>query len=100
MATEKIREYSTPEQFSNELTISGTLLGHNKEMREWKDKTTGVAKQLEVDCIFLQSSIGVLVARCFNPKFNLSSLKVGDAVCFPVEEYKKENGLKAFAVRI
>lgn len=98
--SEKIRDYSSPSQFPTELTVSGSLLGHSKEKRTWKDKVSGIEKELEVDCLFLQSSFGVLVVRCFNPKFDLTSLKVGDTVCFPVEEYKKENGLKSVSIRI
>lgn len=94
------KRYKSPSEFPNELCVSGTLLGHNKEKREWNDKVTGQKKELMVDCVFLQSNIGVLVCRCFNPSFDIDSVKVGDSLCFPVEEFKKENGLKAFIIRI
>lgn len=94
------KKYKSASEFPNELTVSGAFLAHNKEKRQWTDKQTGQQKQLEVDCVFLQSSIGVLVVRCFNPSVDLDTFKAGDSVCFPVEEYRKENGLKAFIVRI
>lgn len=94
------KKYKSPSEFPSELTVSGTLLGHSKEKREWIDKQSGQKKELLVDCIFLQASIGVLVLRCFNPTFDLDSVKVGDSLCFPVEEFKKENGLKSFVIRI
>ena len=94
------KKYKSSSEFPNELTVSGTFIAHNKEKREWNDKQTGQKKEMLVDCVFLQSSFGVLVLRCFNPVFDLDTLKVGDSVCFPVEEFKKENGLKAFIVRI
>ena len=94
------KKYKSPSEFPSELSVSGALVGHNKEKREWIDKQSGQKKELLVDCIFLQSQFGVLVLRCFNPSFDLDSIKTGDQVCFPVEEYKKENGLKSFVIRI
>ena len=94
------KKYKSPSEFPNELTITGQFLGHNLEKRQWKDKQTGLEKELMVDCCFLQCSLGVAVIRCFNPSFDFTTLKQGDTVCFPVEEYKKENGLKAFTVRV
>lgn len=94
------KKYKSPSEFPAEVTVSGQFLGHNKELRQWTDKQTGQAKELQVDCCFLQTSFGVAVVRCFNPTFDFSALKQGDVVCFPVEEYKKENGLKAFMVRV
>ena len=94
------KKYKSPSEFPNDLCVSGTLIGHNKEKRQWIDKQSGQQKELLVDCIFLQSQFGVLVLRCFNPSFDLDSVKIGDTFCFPVEEFKKENGLKAFIIRI
>lgn len=96
----EIKKFKSQTEFPNEMTISGSLLGHNKEKREWVDKQSGQKKELLVDCIFLQSGIGVLVLRCFNPSFDLDSLKVGETYCFPFEEFKKENGLKTFIIRV
>ena len=93
-------KFKSASEFPNEVTVSGTFIGHNKEVRNWTDKQTGQARELQVDCCFLQTPFGVAVVRCFNPSFDFSSLKMGDTVCFPVEEYKKENGLKAFMVRV
>lgn len=85
-------------QYPNELCVSGTYLGGQKEHREWvKD---GIAKSMDLDCIFVQSSFGVCVLRFFNSKVDLTKLKTGDSVCFPVESYQKENGIKAFVVRM
>lgn len=94
------KKFKSPAEFPNELTVSGSFIAHNKELRKWKDKQTGQEREMLVDCVFVQASIGVLVLRCYNPEFDLDSLKTGDTVCFPVEEYKKENGLKSFIVRI
>lgn len=94
------KKFNSPSEFPNELCVSGSFLGHSKEKRQWVDKQSGQQKELLVDCIFLQSNIGVLVFRCFNPSFDLDTIKVGDSVCFPVEEFKKENGLKTFIIRI
>ena len=94
------KKYKSVSEFPNELTVTGVLVGHNKEKRQWVDKQSGQQKELLVDCIFLQSQFGILVLRCFNPTFDLDSVKVGDTFVFPVEEYKKENGLKTFIIRI
>lgn len=93
-------KYKSPSEFPNELTVSGTFIAHNKEKREWNDKQTGQKRELLVDCIFVQSPIGVLILRCFNPSLDLDTFKQGDPVCFPVEEFKKENGLKSFLIRV
>lgn len=96
MATD--RKYKSASEFPGELVVEGTFLNHQKEHRKWvKD---GIEKEMDVDVIFMQVPFGICVVRCFNPSFNLDSLKAGDAVAFPVERFEKENGLKAFSVRI
>lgn len=96
----QVKKYHTPEEFPGELVVSGTFLGHSKEHRVWSDKQTGALREMMVDCVIVQTGFGIVVLRCFNPQFDIGSFKPGDSVAFPIEEFKKENGLKSCIIRI
>lgn len=88
----------SPENYPNEFCLQGTFLAASREHREWiKD---GVQKSMDLDCAFVQTSFGVVVVRAFNnDKVDFKQFKAGDAVCFPIEEYRKDNGVKSVTVR-
>lgn len=94
------KKIKTPADFPGELCISGTVLGRQHESRQYKDKQTGQERTLELEVVFLQSDIGVCVVRAFNPEMDMSDFKAGDQVCFPVERFEKDNGVKSFGVRV
>lgn len=94
------RKIKTPADYPGELCISGTVLGRQHETRTYKDKQTGQEKTLQLEVVFIQSEIGVSVIRAFNPEMDMSVFNAGDSVCFPVERYEKDNGVKSFTVRV
>ena len=95
------RPYSSLDDVKGEVFIDGSFMGHSLEKRVWKDKATGQEKTLDVDCAFLQNDrVGIVVVRCFNPTFDFNTLKMGDKCYFPIEKYEKENGLRAFSIRV
>lgn len=95
------KKYTSLADVQGEMFIDGKFMGHSLEKRTWKDKTTGQEKTLDVDCAFLQNErVGMVVVRCFNPTIDFNSFKIGEMVYFPFEKYEKENGLRAFSIRV
>ena len=90
--------FKSPDAFPNDLVISGKFLKHQKEHREWEKD--GEKKQMDVDCVYLDDGLNMLIIRIFNPSIDLDSFPVGQKVFFPIQEYRKENGLKTFVARI
>lgn len=88
-------------KYPNELTVTGTLVSPiTIEERTYTDKETGAQKSYKAACGFVQTSFGICVLRFFNPADDLANLKVGETVCYPVDSYAKERGIKVIGVRL
>lgn len=90
--------FKKADSFPADLVISGKFVMHQKEHREWEKD--GQKREMDVDCLYLQDGANMLIVRVFNPSVDLDLFPVGGKVYIPVQEYRKENGLKTFVARI
>ena len=90
--------YKVSGSFPADLVVCGKFIMHQKEHKKWEKD--GVQREMDVDCVYLLDGENMLIVRVFNPSFDLNLFPVGSKVYIPVQEYRKENGLKTFVARI
>lgn len=90
--------FQTPENFPNDLIVSGSYLSGQLEHREWEKD--GVKKEMDVLAMFLQTDRGIFVARSFNPSYQFDDFKAGDTIVLPIAEFRIDNMVKSITVRV
>lgn len=87
-------------KYPNDLTITGMVLGRQDDTITYTSKKTGKEETLKRQVLVLKASFGIVLCRFFNPSIDLSTLKEGSTVTFPVNQYAIEQGIKTATVRI
>lgn len=92
------KTFQSVDSFPSDLVVSGTFLDGKLEHRSWEKD--GVKKEMDVMCLFVQTSFGIVVARSFNPTYGFTDFKPGDSIVLPVSEYRIENMVKSVTIRV
>lgn len=92
--------FKSDKEFPSELCITGVLVGRSHDDVTYTSKKTGLQQTLKREVLILQCPFGIAICRSFNSQTNMDGFKVGETYCFPVADYKVDNGVKSFTVRI
>lgn len=82
------------------LKLSGNVLSVESETVEYQSKKTGQRETLARSTVILQGDYGVLVGSVFNPKTDMSTIKVGQKITVEVGEYKVDSGIQRAVFRM
>jgi len=82
------------------LKLTGSVLSVESEPREYLSRKTGQKETLHRSTVILQGDYGVLVGLVFNPKTDMSTIKVGQKITVEVGEYKVDFGVQRAIFRM
>lgn len=92
--------FTSADQFPQDLTVSGLLVGLSHDDLEYTSKKTGMRQTLKRAVLVLQTSVGIILCRSYNGDTDLSTFVVGKSYVFPIAEYKIDNGVKSATIRL
>jgi len=76
------------------LKLSGNVMSFDSEVFDYQNRKTGQKEKLHRIVIILQGDYGILVGLVFNPKADMSTVKVGQKLSVELREYKNEGGIQ------
>ncbi len=82
------------------LKLTGNVLSVESETFEYQSRKTGHQEKLNRFTIILQGDYGILVGSVFNPKTDMSTIKVGQKIAVEISEYKIDSGLQRAVFRM
>lgn len=92
--------FTSAEQFPNDITITGMLVGKSYDDLEYTSKKTGLRQTLKRAVLVLQTKVGIVLCRSYNAETDLNVFEPGKTYVFPIAEYKIDNGVKSATVRL
>lgn len=89
---------------SNDLAISGVVLGKQNDSITYTSKKTNQQVEASREIIIVQTSFGIVLCRSFSSELAAvkfaESLNVGDNVLLPVQSFAIDSGMKSASVRL
>jgi hypothetical protein len=82
------------------LKVTGSVLSVESEPIEYQSKKSGQRETLVRSIIILQGDYGVLVGTVFNPKMDVSAIKVGQKITVEIGEYRVDSGVQRAVFRM
>lgn len=82
------------------LKLTGSVLSVETEPVEFRSRKTGQQEQMVISTIILQGDYGVLAGSVFNPKTDISTIKVGQKITVELREYKNERPIQKAVFRM
>lgn len=82
------------------LKLSGNVLSVEVEPWEFQSKKTGQRETMVRSTVILQGDYGVLAGLVYNPKTDMSTIKVGQKITVEVREYKVDSGIQRAVFRM
>ena len=82
------------------LKLSGSVLSVESEPIEFRSRKTGQQERMDRSIIILQGDYGILVGTVFNPKTDMSTIKVGQKITVEISEYRVDSGVQRAVFRM
>lgn len=82
------------------LKLTGIVLSVETEPIEYRSRKTGQQEKMDISTIILQGDYGVLVGSAYNPRTDMSTIKVGQKITVEVREYKVDSGVQRAVFRM